>query len=277
MMRHSKHLDRDQQLPKWREEIKEKIEEDLAGDPFVLAVFYGGSVGKGTSDLYSDIDLRVIVADEVFDRYREEKHVRANRWGDVLFIEEVPYSSYTTIHYDNFIKVDLFQYRLKDIFPSFWFQHIEVFYDATGMLEDVVKKSLALKFEPTVEDIDYWRTKFFAALHELYRRVMRSEYYYALNLLDTMRFLMTVGWDMEAGRQPNALGDWAKIEGARSKLEQWQLERLAEWGSTRNGEEILFAAEKVVAEFKALHASLGENVGIEVDEVWVESIIRKVL
>lgn len=272
----SKHEQRDAQLPAARDRIKAAIEKDLAEDPSILALFYGGSVGKGNSDRYSDIDLRIIVADDMFDMYREKMKQRANRWGNVLFYEEMPLAYYCTFHYDSFVKVDLFQYRLKDVLPSFWLRHIEIFYDATGMLEDVVQKSKELVFDPTTEDVQFWRTKFFASVHELYRRVMRGELYYALSCLDTMRFLMTVGWYMEMGIQPNALGDWAKIEGSRSLLTEAQQAELAAWGCGRDEEELMYVAEKIVQSFKQIHASLCAQVGLKEDEAWVDDIMQQV-
>lgn len=276
-MYESNHLERDAEIPMHRQEIKEAIEKDLAGDPFILAVFYGGSIGNDNSDHYSDIDLRIVIAEEAFEQYREEKQLRAARWGELLFFEETPYSNYSTAHYESFVKVDMFYYRLKDVLPSFWLRNIEVFYDSTEMLEDIVAKSRQLTFEPSVEDVDLWRTKFLASLHELYRRVMRSELYYALSCLDTMRFLMTVGWYMEAGIQPNALGDWAKIEGSRSSLKSWQLEELAKWDSNRQPENIMATVPELVSAFKVVHKSLCDRVGLDEDRAWIEKIIRQVL
>ncbi len=276
-MYESTHLQRDAEIPKHRQYIKEAIEEDLAGDPFILAVFYSGSIGNDNSDNYSDIDLRIVIAEEAFEQYREEKRLRAARWGDLLFFEETPYSNYSTAHYDDFVKVDMFYYRLKDVLPSFWLRSIEVFYDSTGILEDVVARSHQLTFEPSVEDIELWRTKFLASLHELYRRIMRSELYYALGCLDTMRFLITVGWYMEAGIEPNALGDWAKIEGNRSPLESWQLEELAKWDSDRQPENVMAVVPEVVNAFKKVHQALCRQVGIDVNSAWLEKVIRKVL
>lgn len=275
-MYESSHLERDQHLPFERQRIKEAIEEDLAGDPFILAVFYGGSIGNDSSDNYSDIDLRIVIAEEAFEQYLEEKENRAARWGNLLFFESTPYSSFSAAHYDNFIKVEIFYYRLKDVLPSFWLRNIEVFYDSTEMLEDIVAKSRQLTFEPSIEDVELWRTKFFASLHELYRRMMRQERYYALSCLDTMRFLMATGWYMDKGIQPNALGDWAKIEGNRSPLESWQLEELANWDSGRNNEDMMAVAFNIVQSFKKVHKSLCTKVGLEESNVWVEKIIRKV-
>lgn len=76
---------RDGELPLQRKKLMRTIEQDLVADKNVLAVFYGGSIGKESTDLYSDIDLRVVVRDAVFEKFRENKKKRAANWGQVLF------------------------------------------------------------------------------------------------------------------------------------------------------------------------------------------------
>lgn len=273
----SKHLERDATIPKRRQDIKKAIERDLTDDMYIIAVFYGGSIGNANSDDYSDIDLRIVVTEDAFEDYRKNKKKRANNWGNVLFFEDIPYANYSTAHYDNFVKVDMFYYRLKDILPSIWLRNIEVLYDSSELLEDIVKKSRTLIFKPSIEDVELWRTKFFAHLHEAYRRVMRNEIYYALHCLDNLRFLMATAWYMEAGIQPNALGDWAKIEGDRSKLQDWQLVQLSKWGSGRNPSEIMSVVASMTSDFKRVHQSLCEMVGMDEDTEWVEKVLNKVL
>lgn len=273
----SKHLKRDAAIPKHRQLIKDAIEHDLAEDLFIIAVFYGGSIGNNNSNNYSDIDLRIVVADDAFEDYRKNKKHRATKWGNVLFFEDVPHSNYSTAHYDNFVKVDTFYYRLKDLLPSIWLRNIEIFYDSSEMLEDIVEKSRKLVFEQSCEDIELWRTKFFSFLHETYRRVMRGEIYYALTCLDYLRFSMATAWYMEAGIQPNALGDWAKIEGDRSQLQEWQLTQLAKWNCGRDPADIMDVATNIIPYFKKAHKSLCEMTGMDEEIEWVDEILSKVL
>lgn len=49
------------------------IERDLINDDNVLALFYGGSIGSENTDLYSDIDLRVVVKPEKIEGYISNK------------------------------------------------------------------------------------------------------------------------------------------------------------------------------------------------------------
>ena len=273
----SAHMKRDSEIPKQRQLIKEAIERDLTDDMDIIAVFYGGSIGNQDSDNYSDLDLRIVVTEEAFEKYRKNKKERAAKWGNVLFYEDVPYANYSSAHYDSFVKVDTFYYRLQDIMPSIWLRNIEVVYDSSEMLEDIVKKSRTLIFNPSSEDVELWRTKFFANLHETYRRVIRGEIYYALNCLDNLRFLMATAWYMEAGIEPNALGDWAKIEGNRSKLQNWQLAKLSTWSSSRDPRDIMNAVEMIIPEFKRTHKSLCEEVGMDENADWVDEVLNKAL
>ncbi|MFP3340703.1 hypothetical protein R0J91_22200, partial [Micrococcus sp. SIMBA_131] len=54
---------RDIEIPRHRQNLSDAIERDLLTDENILAVFYGGSIGNQSSDMYSDIDLRVVVKD----------------------------------------------------------------------------------------------------------------------------------------------------------------------------------------------------------------------
>ncbi|MET3697441.1 aminoglycoside 6-adenylyltransferase [Bacillus oleivorans] len=272
----TKHKKRDLEIPRYRQKLLNAIEQDLLNDANVLSVFYGGSIGNQNTDLYSDIDLRIVVKDEVFDEYRLNKKERAKNWGKVLFYEDFPWATYSVAHYDSFIKVDSFYYKIKDIKPSVWLKNIKIVHDTTGLIEDVLEKSMGLSYKPSVQDIEIWRSKFFAYVHEAYRRVMRKEIYYALHCLDNLRLSMTTAWYMEAGIQPNTFGDWAKLEGKRSQLYDWQLSLLEQWFSSREPYEIIKVIQNIFPEFKRVHKSLCNKLGLEEDPEWVDEILNMV-
>lgn len=50
---------------------------------------------------------------------------------------------------------------------------------------------------------------------------------------------MITAWYMEAAIQPNTFGDWAKLEGERSKLNDSQLSLLAQWHCSREQNDLL--------------------------------------
>ena len=268
------HRERDLELPKHRENLRNTIEKDLIGDENILGVFYGGSLGNNNADLYSDIDLRIIVKDDVFEEYRLNKKQRARNWGNVLFFEDFPWATHSVAHYDTFTKVDTFYYRVRDIQPSVWLQNILIVHDTNDFLNNVLEKSATLSYSPSVQEVEIWRTKFLANAHEIYRRVMRKELYYALHCLDHLRLSMVAGWYMEAGIQPNSLGDWSKLEGSRSKLTGWQLGFLEQWFSNRDPDEIFITVKNILPEFLKLHKSLCSKVEIEESPELIEKIIN---
>lgn len=273
----NKRRERDLNIPKHRQILLNKIEQDLTKDENVLAVFYGGSIGKKNTDLYSDIDLRIVVKDDVFEEYRLNKKERAKRWGKVLFYEDFPWAKYSIAHYDTFIKVDTFYYKTIDVQPSVWLQNISVVYDKTGFMGEVLKKSKKLTYSPTEQEVEIWRTKFFAYVHEAYRRVNRKEIYYALKCLDDLRMSMVTAWYMDKGIQPNSFGDWAKYEGERSELESWQLSLLESWHSCREPNDLMNVIKKIIPELKKTHKSLCEKVSIEENPKWVNEILGMVI
>ncbi|WP_421385152.1 aminoglycoside 6-adenylyltransferase [Bacillus salacetis] len=264
-------------MPKVRQRIKETIERDLIHDENVISVFYGGSIGSRSTDLYSDIDLRIVVRDEAFEDYRLNKRERAQHWGKVMFYEDFPWASHSVAHYENFIKVDSFYYTKKDILPSVWLKEIEVVYDRDLFMQGIQKKSQELIYEPTFAEFEIWRNKFFAYSHEVYRGVKRGEFFYAMSSLDTIRLFLTTGWFMEAGVQPNNPGYWAKLGGDRSRLKGWQ-ESFLERTLCRNDEKSIMESMSImVPEFRRIHKVLCEKFGIEEDRCQVNKIFSMIL
>lgn len=274
----SKHKERDSELPIQRNKLLQAIENDLLIDDHVLGFFYGGSIANDHLDNYSDIDLRIIVKPEKMKEYITNKNNRAGNWGNVLYFEDShPSSIYVVAHYDCFVKVDIFYYTPDYIQPSVWLQNIKIMKDNRGMLANVLEQSMKLAYKPSVKEFEVWRTKFFALLHEAYRRMMRDEYYYALDCIDKMRLSIVSGWCMIAGIQPNSFGDWAKYEGERSRLKDWQQDLLESWDCGRNKVEIIDVVRSIVPEFKKIHYSLCRRLEIEEDSEQLNRIIYMVL
>lgn len=271
----TRHSERDLKIPKHRQALMTAIEKDLLNDEDIIAVFYGGSIANDNTDLYSDIDLRIVVPPEKYQEFISNKKSRPKRWGNVLYFEDLgPYVAYSIAHYDCFIKIDTFYYKPEDIQPSVWLQNIKIVRDTTGMLKDILNKSMRLSYEPTHEEVEIWRTKFFAYFHEAYRRAMRKELFYALKCIDSLRLSMITAWYLELGIQPNTFGDWAKYEGERSNLADWQLSLLDSWECGRNTSEIINVMKSIVPEFKRIHKTLCNKVGMEESSEWVEEIIN---
>ncbi|WP_409254323.1 nucleotidyltransferase domain-containing protein [Bacillus sp. SCS-153A] len=257
--------------------MKAAIERDLSSDDQVISLFYGGSIGTGNTDLYSDIDLRIVVNEEAFEEYRIHKKERAKNWGDVMFYEDFPWASHSVAHYKGFIKVDSFYYTKKDLQPSVWLKDIKIVCDREDFMKGVQRESRKLEYEPSFEEFDLWRNKFFAYTHEVYRGMKREEFFHAANSLESLRFHLTTGWFMESGMQPNNPGYWAKLGGTRSRLHDWQLRFLEESMGGKNPESIMSSLKILVPEFIRIHSVLCKRFGIDEKRAHVEEIFGMVL
>jgi predicted nucleotidyltransferase len=272
------HKRRDDNLISERKKIKESIKNDLENDKNILAIFYGGSMARGNHDCYSDLDLRIVVKDEAYEEYRKNKKERAKRWGDVLFYEDFPWAMHTVAHYKSFVKVDAFYYKQEDLRPSHYIkEETQIEYDPYGIVTAVSEQSRELYYEPATIEFELWRSKFFAHMHEVYRRVNRGELYYALHSLDMMRWSVAAGWDMVRGRQPNAPGEWSRYEGERSPFDKREQELLSVWYAGRDPEEILRVMKEIVPEFKVVHSRLCTNIGLNEQAEWVDEIVNLVM
>lgn len=76
--------------------------------------------------------------------------------------------------------------------------------------------------------------------------------------------------------QPNAFDDWAKLEGSRSKLQDWQLSLLKSWDCHRDPFAIMNVIKSIVPEFKRVYQSLCEKFGIE-EYPEVDKVLNMVL
>jgi hypothetical protein len=270
----TRHKQRDRKLQENLQKLMDAINNDLTNDENVLAVFYGGSIAKRNDDLYSDLDLRVVVKEEMFEEYRKNKKGRAENWGEVLFYEDFPRATHSVAHFRSFVKVDTFYYKPKDLQPSIYLkEEVKIVYDPYGIVKDIHKKSQAFNYRLTIEEFEIWRGKFFAHMHEVYRRVMRGEIYYALRSLDMMRWYVATGWDMEKDKLPNEFGIWTKYEGKRAEFEDWQLSLLESWDCDRNPYNIMNVLKSIAPEFKRVHKKLCEKLNIEENSEWVNEII----
>lgn len=272
----SKHLKRDESLPKHRDVILRNALKDLKSDSNVLAIYLGGSLAKGYIDNYSDVDLHTIVTSEKRSDFIKDKRNRAKKWGEVLFYEDFnPSSPFVVTHYDCFVKVDSWYHSHKEIVPSIWLKGLKVLYDPTNIISNVIKESTNLVYKPSSEEVEFWRGKLLAFIHETYRAVMRDEIYYALSNLDRIRWLMVSGWYMEIEEHlDSSYGIWTKLEGKRSKLNPWQLSLLQSWDCCRNSNEIMKKMISILPEFLRLNKYLSKKVEIEANEDLIKKVIE---
>ncbi|WP_245827642.1 nucleotidyltransferase domain-containing protein [Paenisporosarcina indica] len=272
----SRHLERDNNLPKYRDTLLKNALIDLTADSNVLAIYLGGSLAKGNFDIYSDIDLHIIVTSEQKTDFIKEKRKRSSSWGEVLFYEDFnPLSPVIVTHYDCFIKVDSWYHSPEEVVPSIWLKDLDVLYAPHNIISDVIKESSIREYKPSKEEVEFWRGKIIAFIHESYRAVMRNEIYYAISNLDRVRWLIASGWYMEIEQHlDSSYGVWSKVEGNRSKLNKQQLSLLERWYCSRNPQDIMQTMEKMIPEFLRLNKLLSERVEIEENEEHFKKIIE---
>lgn len=272
----SEHLERDSYLPKHRDILLLHAIKDLSADRDVLAIYLSGSLAKGNFDDYSDIDLHTVVIRERKAAYLKGKMQRANGWGNAAFHEDHHSSSpYIVTHYDTFVKVDSWYHSPEEVVPSIWMKEIEIRHDPFNIVSQVVEASADIAYKSTVEEVELWRGKLLAFIHETYRAVMRGERLYARSNLDKVRWHIVHGWYMEMGEHlDGSYGAWTKMEGKRSKLDEKKLNLLNEWGSDRNPSEIMKTMGKMIPEFLRLNKCLSMLMDIEPNEDLIKKMIK---
>lgn len=268
-----RHRARDLVLPRYREELLAAITRDVTTDPRVRAAFVGGSLGAVDEDLYSDIDLRIVVDAEDVDDFVANKTVRPQQWGSVVFYEDLgPRVAHTVAHFEGFIKVDCFYYRVADLAPSLALQSIRILHDPAGLMGDVLRRSQSLVYHPSAAEVERWRYKVLAYAHEVYRGCRRGELSYARKMLIGLAGYAMAGWHMEAGRWPDLWADWAKAEGPRSVLAASQQDLLRAWHPPWCGPAMLDLMTTMEPELARLNDQLSELTGCDPDHrVWQQA------
>lgn len=272
----TRHSERDAGLPKRRNEILESAMDDLTKDKHVIGIYLGGSLAKDNFDVYSDIDLHIIVAPDRKKDFIKDKRNRSKNWGNVLFYEDSSaFSPVVVTHFDCFVKVDSWYHSPEDLEPSIWLKGLKSLYDPNGIIHKVLEESSLLEYKPSKEDVEFWRRKILAFIHETYRAVMRNEHYYALSNLDRIRWLLVSGWYMEMEQHlDGSYGIWSKLEGSRSSLEPWQLTLLESWDSARALQDIMKTMASMIPEFLILNRKLCQQIGHAEDEERIKRIIE---
>jgi hypothetical protein len=188
-----------------------------------------------------------------------------------------PASPVIVTHYASFVRVDSWYHEPSEIVPSIWLKGLKVLFDPDDLIRHIIRKSTELNYTITSKEVLFWRTKVLAFTHETYRAVMREELYYALANIDRIRWLIASGWYMEKDEHLDSpYGVWSKMEGKRSKLDEWQLKSLANWECSRNNMEILATLSSILPEYLRLNRTLSNKVGLPADEERLTSIFDMV-
>lgn len=215
------------EIEKIRSFLVTKLTHFFEQDDSTLGIFLGGSLANGNADQFSDIDFRVVVSNEV---NKKQLLLNISAFPEILFVETIA-EDHGVFHfvptYDSgkvmqegifgVVKVDVFFYYKREITTSLWFKNILILKD-DGFLEKIKNNSQFLTYQPSQEELDFLLSKFYANIHEQYRRYYRNELNYVVICANYIKNIICALWLMEMGKQPNGIGDWSKYEGKRSKL-----------------------------------------------------------
>jgi hypothetical protein len=189
-----------------RDRLLATARRDFAGQAGVVGVYLGGSLPAGTADVYSDIDLRVVVEADVHRDFVERRLDIPRSWDGFLFNEWLEGANHCVSHFRPFVKIDIFYLDRSALAPSPWFTlPISVLHDPQGVVADVLVRSRGLTFAPIDSDIDRSISKGIAAVHESYRRIRRGELIHSQALLDELRYHMVLADDWINDRAPRGV------------------------------------------------------------------------
>jgi predicted nucleotidyltransferase len=194
---------REQRLIEARDQLLAFAQQVFASNQDVVGVFLSGSLAAGSSDAYSDIDLRVVVRPEREAWFIEHRCEIPRHWPDFLFNEWRPGTRHCVSHFRFFVKIDIFYFSENSLLPSPWYTlPTRILFDPHGLIERLLQASGDFRFEITDEDLDYSISKGLAAAHEVYRRTHRQELIFAQTLLDELRFHIIQADDWLHDRTP---------------------------------------------------------------------------
>ena len=132
--------------------VLERFEAAVLADPSVLGVLYTGSLGRGTADRFSDLDLEVWLADDAFgDLPAKTRDLHAVLGAVELFEVRTPGFSQSNVGPD-WRRVDLHLRRRDDTEPRHEFAGARIVKDFDGTLARLVAASVPEDVTPTWEE-----------------------------------------------------------------------------------------------------------------------------
>ena len=250
----------------------------LWDDARVMGLVVGGSLAHGVADLYSDVDLYVVVRDEAFDEVFAYRDALVEAVGSPLFGFDVdPMPGGSTDHivvYEGPVKFDLMYLKESDLEPAPKWIGCVVLKDATGHVGEVVAHSEGLAPpRPTSEELLNLNQEFWIRCWYVFGKIERGELWEALDGLHSIRSLALL-----------PMMDWAAErlhEGYRrleSKTDARAASRLMATVAAVEPEALYAALEAEIELFRRLRAVLFERYELTFDprpEEMLESEMKR--
>jgi predicted nucleotidyltransferase len=185
-----------------RSEVLAKAVGSLSAMQGVDAIYLSGSLAEKIEDQYSDIDLRVVVADVDYESVRTLREILPKTWGPFLFHQTVA-ENLTVTYYDSLTKADVFYYPASSVAPSPWFNlGTKILFERSGALRAVIKASETLEFTGTSSEIVSQIQKCIAGFAESAKRARRGEAIYASRLSAEAIHHLFIADDLMSRRPP---------------------------------------------------------------------------
>ena len=158
----------------------------------IEALYLQGSIAENSADEWSDLDFRVVVKPRFYQQYLSERFIAPQHWGEWLYNEWADRSWVCVSHFKPFNKVDVLYFQPEQLKPSPWFAlPTQIIYDPKELVRQTIKDSQNLKpIVIDIEEISRLISKGLAYAEEVYRRVMRGEFFYAQSQLDSLRWVL---------------------------------------------------------------------------------------
>ena len=121
-----------------RDRLYQNIVDYFVGRKGLAALYLQGSVAENSADEFSDLDFRVVVEPEAYQKYIAERFDAPKLWGDWIYNEWAGSSWVCVSHFKPFNKVDVLYFHPEQIRPSAWFQlPTKVIYDSNNLIERI--------------------------------------------------------------------------------------------------------------------------------------------
>jgi hypothetical protein len=132
--------------------VLERFEAAILSDPLVLGVLYTGSLGRGTADRFSDLDLEVWLSDDAFADLPAKTRELHAVLGTIEWLEvRDPGFTQSNVGPD-WRRVDLHVRRRDDTEPRHGFAGARIVKDYDGTLARLVAASVPEDVTPTWEE-----------------------------------------------------------------------------------------------------------------------------
>jgi hypothetical protein len=123
----------------------DRFEHHVLQDPTVLGVWYTGSLGRGTGDRFSDLDIYVWLDDGAYPGAASHRAILLATLGEIQFMyPSADAPNATALVGPDWQRVDLDLVRREDLVPKFAFSAARVVKDTDNVIADLVAASPAV-------------------------------------------------------------------------------------------------------------------------------------